>query len=235
MQEKNLSSEGSSPPSHTDKVVALLEEKIKEREEMIAKKSQRISALEKDAADRQAHIESLNKLVEDKTADVRALQEAIQAKDQELEGIKEKHESELSEKEMKIASQTKVNDDLEKTIASLKETLAGLESKENVNERLLLLDAEKEQQFRDEKEAFKDNEKALHGQLQSAHDQNNKIAEELASAKTQIEAKEKELRDLNAKMGKLKLQAKAKLTSLQNEKEKLSKDMQEVNALNINR
>ena len=33
---------------------------------------------------------------------------------------------------------------------------------------------------------------------------------------------------MNAKLGKLKLQAKAKMTSLQNEKEKLSKDVQEV-------
>lgn len=228
MQEKNLSSEGTSPTSHSDKVVALLEEKIKEREEVINNKSQRISALERDSADKQTHIESLKKLVEDKTVEVNALQETIHAKDQELEEIKEKHETELSEKEMKLASQTKVNDDLEKTVASLKESLAGLESKENVTERLLLLDAEKEQQFRDEKEAFKDSEKASHAQLQSSLDQNNKIAEELASMKTEMEAKQKQIRDLNSKMGKLKLQAKAKLTSLQNEKEKLSKDMQEV-------
>ena len=112
--------------------------------------------------------------------------------------------------------------------ATLKESLAGLESKENVTERLLLLDAEKEQQFRDEKQAFQDSEKALHNQLQSYLDQNNKIAEELGAAKAEIEVKEKEVRDLNAKLGKLKLQAKAKMTSLQNEKEKLSKDMQEV-------
>ena len=228
MQEKNLSSEGTSPTSHSDKVVALLEEKIKEREEAINNNSQRISVLENDAADKQAHIESLKQLVEDKTAEVKVLQETIHAKDQELEEIKEKHETELSEKEMKLASQAKVNVDLENTIASLKESLAGLESKENVNERLLLLDAEKEQQFRDEKEAFKDSEKALHAQLQSSLDQNNKINEELASAKTELEAKEKELRDLNARMGKLKLQAKAKLANLQSEKEKMSKDMQEV-------
>lgn len=228
MQEKNLSGEGTSPTSHSDKVVALLEEKIKEREDVINNKSQRITALEKDSVDKQTHIESLKKLVEDKTVEVNALQETIHAKDQELEEIKEKHETELSEKEMKLASQTKVNDDLEKTVASLKESLAGLESKENVTERLLLLDAEKEQQFRDEKEAFKDSEKASHAQLQSSLDQNNKIAEELASMKTEMEAKQKQIRDLNSKMGKLKLQAKAKLTSLQNEKEKLSKDMQEV-------
>ena len=228
MQEKNLSGEGTSPTSHSDKVVALLEEKIKEREDVINNKSQRITALEKDSVDKQTHIESLKKLVEDKTVEVNALQETIHAKDQELEEIKEKHETELSEKEMKLASQTKVNDDLEKTVASLKESLAGFESKENVTERLLLLDAEKEQQFRDEKEAFKDSEKASHAQLQSSLDQNNKIAEELASMKTEMEAKQKQIRDLNSKMGKLKLQAKAKLTSLQNEKEKLSKDMQEV-------
>lgn len=233
VQEKNLSSEGTSPASHSDKVVALLEEKIKEREEMISNNSEKISALEKDAADKQAYIKTLEKFVEDKTAEVKVLQETVHAKDQELQEIKEKHEIELSEKEMKLASQTKVNTDLEKTIASLKESLAGLESKENVNERLLLLDAEKEQQFRDEKEAFKDSQSALHAQLQSSLDQNNKIAEELTSAKTEIEAKEKEIRDLSSKMGKLKLQAKAKLTNLQNEKEKLSKDMQEVHVLYV--
>lgn len=228
MQEKNLSSEGTSPASHSDKVVALLEEKIKEREEMINNNSQRISALEKDAADKQTHIKTLEKLVEDKTAEVQVLQESVHAKDQELQEIKEKHETELSEKEMKLESQTKMNAKLEETIVTLRESLAGLESKENINERLLLLDAEKEQQFRNEKEAFKDSQNALHAQLQSSLDKNNKIAEELASAKTEIEAKEKEIRDLSAKMGKLKIQVKAKLTSLQNEKEKLAKDMQEV-------
>ena len=228
MQEKNLSSEGTSPASHSDKVVALLEEKIKEREEMINNNSQRISVLEKDAVDKQTHIKTLEKLVEDKTAEVKVLQESVHAKDQELQEIKEKHETELSEKEMKLESQTKMNTKLEETIVSLRESLAGLESKENVNERLLLLDAEKEQQFRNEKEAFKDSQNALHAQLQSSLDKNNKIAEELALAKTDVEAKEKEIRDLSAKMGKLKLQAKAKLTTLQNEKEKLAKDMQEV-------
>lgn len=230
MQEKNLSSEGTSPASHSDKVVALLEEKIKEREEVINNNSQRISALEKDAADKQTHIKTLEKLVEDKTAEVQVLQESVHAKDQELQEIKEKHETELSEKEMKLESQTKMNAKLEETIMTLRESLAGLESKENINERLLLLDAEKEQQFRNEKEAFKDSQNALHAQLQSSLDKNNKIAEELASAKTETEAKEKEIRDLSAKMGKLKIQAKAKLTSLQNEKEKLAKDMQEVHA-----
>jgi len=231
MQEKNLSSEGTSPASHSDKVVALLEEKIKEREEMISNNSQRINALEMDAADKQTQMNTLEKLVADKTAEVGMLQEEVHAKDQQLQDIKEKHETELSEKDMELASQTKMNANLEETIASLKESLAGLESKENVNERLLLLDAEKEQQFRDEKEAFKDSQNALHAQLQSSLDKNNKIAEELALAKTEIEAKEKEIRDLSAKTGKLKLQAKAKLTSLQNEKEKLAKDMQEVHAL----
>ena len=228
MQEKNLSGEGASPPSHSDKVVALLEEKIKEREEMINNQSQRINILEKDSADKQSEIDFLKKSIDDKATEVRVLQETIQAKEQELVEVKEKHETELSEKEMKLTSQAKLNDDLEKTVASLKESLAGLESKENVTERLLLLDAEKEQQFRDEKQAFHDSEKALHSQLQSYVDQNNKIAEELAAAKAEIEAKEKEVRDSNAKLGKLKLQAKAKLTSLQNEKEKLSKDMHEV-------
>ena len=228
MQEKNLSSEGPSPSPHSDKVVALLEEKVKEREEIINNKCERIHELEKDAVNNQNHIESLKKLVEDKTAEIEVLHETVHTKDQELEDIKEKHETELSEKDMKLASQAKVNEDLEKTLASLKESLAGLESKENVTERLLLLDAEKEQQFRDEMEAFKEGEKALNAQLQAALDQNNKIAEELASANTKIEAKEKEMRDLNSRMGKLKLQAKAKLTSIQNEKEKLAKEMQEV-------
>jgi len=228
IQEKNLSSEGASAPSHSDKVVALLEEKIKEREEMIKSQSQKISALEKSSADKQSEIESLKKSVEGKIAAMKVLQETVQAKDQELADIKEKHETELSEKEMKLMSQVQINEDLEKTVASLKESLAGLESKENVTERLLLLDAEKEQQFRDEKQAFRESEKVLHGQLQSSLDQNNKITEELAAAQVEIEAKEKEVKDLNAKIGKLKLQAKAKLTSLQNEKEKLSKDMQEV-------
>ena len=228
MQEKNLSGEGASPPSHSNKVVALLEEKIKEREEMINNQSQRINILEKDSADKQSEIDFLKKSIDDKATEVRVLQETIRAKEQELVEVKEKHETELSEKEMKLTSQAKLNDDLEKTVASLKESLAGLESKENVTERLLLLDAEKEQQFRDEKQAFHDSEKALHSQLQSYVDQNNKIAEELAAAKAEIEAKEKEVRDSNAKLGKLKLQAKAKLTSLQNEKEKLSKDMHEV-------
>ena len=36
------------------------------------------------------------------------------------------------------------------------------------------------------------------------------------------------MHDLSTRMGKLKLQAKAKLTSVQNEKEKLFKDKQEV-------
>ena len=184
--------------------------------------------LEKDSADKQTEIDSLKKSFDDKAAEMKVLEDTVQAKDQELADIKEKHETELSEKEMKLKSQVKLNEDLEKSVASLKESLAGLESKENVTERLLLLDAEKEQQFRDEKQAFQDSEKALHSQLQSSLDQNNKLAEELAAAKAEIEAKEKEARDLNAKMGKLKLQAKAKLTSLQNEKEKLSKDMQEV-------
>ena len=228
MQEKNLSSEGPLPPPHTDKIVALLEEKVKEREETINSKSERIHELEKDVVDQQNSIDSLKKLVDDKTLEVKVLQEAVHAKDQEIEDIKEKHETELSEKALKLASQAKENQDLEKTIASLKESLAGLESKENVTERLLLLDAEKEQQFRNEMEAFRDSEKVLDAKLQAALEQNRNISEELASAKTKIEAKEKELHDLSTRMGKLKLQAKAKLTSVQNEKEKLSKDKQEV-------
>lgn len=221
MQEKNLSSEGASPPSHSDKVVALLEEKIKEREETISSQNQKINALEKDSVNRQSEIDFLKKSIDDKTVEVKGLQDTIGAKEKELTEIKEKHETELSEKEVNLQSQVKINDDLQRTVATLKESLAGLESKENVTERLLLLDAEKEQQFRDEKQAF-------HDQLQSYLDQNNKIAEELGAAKAEIEVKEKEVRDLNAKLGKLKLQAKAKMTSLQNEKEKLSKDMQEV-------
>ena len=238
MQEKNLSSERALTPSHSDKVVALLEEKIKEREETISSQNEKINALEKDSVDKQSEIDFLKKSIDVKTGEVKGLQETIRAQEQELKEIKEKHETELSEKEVKLQSQVKVNDDLEKTVASLKESLAGLESKENVTERLLLLDAEKEQQFRDEKQAFQDSEKALHEQLQSYLDQNNKTAEELGAAKAEIEAKEKEVRDLNAKLGKLKLQAKAKVTSLQHEKEKLSKDMQEVhtfvNSVEIN-
>lgn len=216
-----MSSEGASPPSHSDKVVALLEEKIKEREETISSQNQKINALEKDSVNRQSEIDFLKKSIDDKTVEVKGLQDTIGAKEKELTEIKEKHETELSEKEVSLQSQVKINDDLQRTVATLKESLAGLESKENVTERLLLLDAEKEQQFRDEKQAF-------HDQLQSYLDQNNKIAEELGAAKAEIEVKEKEVRDLNAKLGKLKLQAKAKMTSLQNEKEKLSKDMQEV-------
>ena len=228
MQEKNLSSEGASPPSHSDKVVALLEEKIKEREETISSQNQKINALEKDSVNKQSEIDFLKKSIDDKTVEVNGLQDTISVKEKELTEIKEKHETELSEKEVNLQSQVKINDDLQRTVATLKESLAGLESKENVTERLLLLDAEKEQQFRDEKQAFQDSEKALRDQLQSYLDQNNKIAEELGAAKAEIEVKEKEVRDLNAKLGKLKLQAKAKMTSLQNEKEKLSKDVQEV-------
>lgn len=216
-----MSSEGASPPSHSDKVVALLEEKIKEREETISSQNQKINALEKDSVNRQSEIDFLKKSIDDKTVEVKGLQDTIGAIEKELTEIKEKHETELSEKEVNLQSQVKINDDLQRTVVTLKESLAGLESKENVTERLLLLDAEKEQQFRDEKQAF-------HDQLQSYLDQNNKIAEELGAAKAEIEVKEKEVRDLNAKLGKLKLQAKAKMTSLQNEKEKLSKDMQEV-------
>lgn len=233
MQEKNLSSEGPLPPPHTDKIVALLEEKVKEREETINSKSERIHELEKDVVDQRNSIDSLKKLVDDKTFEVKVLQEAVHAKDQEIEDIKEKHETELSEKALKLASQAKENQDLEKTIASLKESLAGLESKENVTERLLLLDAEKEQQFRNEMEAFRDSEKVLDAQLQAALEQNRNISEELASAKTKIEVKEKELHDLSTRMGKLKLQAKAKLTSVHNEKEKLSKDKQEVEFVDV--
>ena len=228
IQEKNLSSEGASPSSHSDKVVALLEEKIKEREEMIKSLSERISSLEKGSAEKQSEIDFLKKLMEDKMAEMQLLQETMQAKERELADIKEKHETELSEKEMKVLSQIKINSDLEKMVASLKQSLTELESKENITERLLLLDAEKEQQFRDEKQSFQESEKALHGQLQSSLDQNSTISEELKAARAENEAKEKEIRDLSAKMGKLKLQAKAKVTNLQNEKEKLSKEKEEV-------
>ena len=208
--------------------MALLEEKIKEREEMIKSLSERISSLEKDSTEKQTEIDFLKKLMEDNIAEMQLLQETVRAKDQELADVKEKHETELSEKEMKVMSQMKINSDLEKMVASLKQSLTELESKENVTERLLLLDAEKEQQFRDEKQAFQESEKALHGQLQSSLDQNNTISEELKAVRAEIETKEKENRDLSAKIGKLKLQAKAKVTSLQNEKEKLSKEKQEV-------
>lgn len=228
MQEKNFSSEGSLPASHSDKVVALLEEKIKEREETIKSQSERISILENDSANKASQIDFLKKSIEDKTSEIRVLEETVQVKDKELANIKEKHETEMSEKEMKLMLQLEINMDLQKTVASLRENLNEIGSKENVTERLLLLDAEKEQQFRDEKQAFQESEKALHGELQSFLEQNNKISEELNASRAEIETKEKEVRDLNAKMGKLKLQAKAKVTGLQNEKEKLSKDMQEV-------
>lgn len=216
-----MSSEGSSPPSHSDKVMALLEEKVKEREEMIRSLSEKMNFLEKGSMDKTSEID-------DKVSTIKVLQETLQAKDQEIAGIKEKHETEMSEKEMKLSSQIKTNEELQKMVASLKDSLSELESKEKVTERLLLLDAEKEQQFRDEKQAFHDSEKALHGQLQVSLDHNSKISDELIAARAEIEQKEKEVKDLNTKIGKLKLQAKAKVTGLQNEKEKLSKDMQEV-------
>lgn len=216
-----MSSEGSSPPSHSDKVMALLEEKVKEREEMIRSLSEKINFLEKGSMDKTSEID-------DKVSTIKVLQETLQAKDQEIAGIKEKHETEMSEKEMKLSSQIKTNEELQKMVASLKDSLSELESKEKVTERLLLLDAEKEQQFRDEKQAFHDSEKALHGQLQVSLDHNSKISDELIAARAEIEQKEKEVKNLNSKIGKLKLQAKAKVTGLQNEKEKLSKDMQEV-------
>lgn len=216
-----MSSEGSSPPSHSDKVMALLEEKVKEREEMIRSLSEKMNFLEKGSMDKTSEID-------DKVSTIKVLQETLQAKDQEIAGIKEKHETEMSEKEMKLSSQIKTNEELQKMVASLKDSLSELESKEKVTERLLLLDAEKEQQFRDEKQAFHDSEKALHGQLQVSLDHNSKISDELIAARAEIEQKEKEVKNLNSKIGKLKLQAKAKVTGLQNEKEKLSKDMQEV-------
>lgn len=228
IQEKNLSSEGSSPPSHSDKVMALLEEKVKEREEMIRSLSEKMNFLEKGSVDKTSEIDFLKKSIDDKASTIKVLQETLQAKDQEIAGIKEKHETEMSEKEMKLSSQIKSNEELQKMVASLKDSLSELESKEKVTERLLLLDAEKEQQFRDEKQAFHDSEKALHGQLQVSLDHNSKMSDELTAARSEIEAKEKEVKDLNSKIGKLKLQAKAKVTGLQNEKEKLSKDMQEV-------
>lgn len=223
-----MSSEGSSPPSHSDKVMALLEEKVKEREEMIRSLSEKMNFLEKGSVDKTSEIDFLKKSIDDKASTIKVLQETLQAKDQEIAGIKEKHETELSEKEMKLSSQIKTNEELQKMVASLKGSLSELESKEKVTERLLLLDAEKEQQFRDEKQAFHDSEKALHGQLQVSLDHNSKMSGELIEARAEIEAKEKEVKDLNSKIGKLKLQAKAKVTGLQNEKEKLSKDMQEV-------
>ena len=228
IQEKNLSSEGSSPPSHSDKVMALLEEKVKEREEMIRSLSEKMNFLEKGSVDKTSEIDFLKKSIDDKASTIKVLQETLQAKDQEIAGIKEKHETELSEKETKLSSQIKSNEELQKMVASLKDSLSELESKEKVTERLLLLDAEKEQQFRDEKQAFHDSEKALHGQLQVSLDHNSKMSDELIEARAEIEAKEKEVKDLTSKIGKLKLQAKAKVTGLQNEKEKLSKDMQEV-------
>lgn len=84
----------------------------------------------------------------------------------------------MSEKEMKLSSQIKSNEELQKMVASLKDSLSELESKEKVTERLLLLDAEKEQQFRDEKQAFHDSEKALHGQLQVSLDHNRRLEQQ---------------------------------------------------------
>ena len=223
-----MSSEGSSSPSHSDKVVALLEEKITEKEEMIRSLSDKILTFEKDSASKTTEIDFLRNDVRDKAVEIKTLQETVQGKDQEIADIKEKHETELSEKEIKLMSQIEINEDLQKLVASLKESLSELDSKGNVTERLLLLDAEKEQQFREEKQAFQDSEKALHDKLQISLDENCKVSNELAAATSKIEAKEKEVRDLNAKIGKLKIQAKAKVASLQNEKEKLSKDMQEV-------
>ena len=208
--------------------MALLEEKITEKEEMIRSLSDKILTFEKDSASKTTEIDFLRNDVRDKAVEIKTLQETVQGKDQEIADIKEKHETELSEKEIKLMSQIEINEDLQKLVASLKESLSELDSKGNVTERLLLLDAEKEQQFREEKQAFQDSEKALHDKLQISLDENCKVSNELAAATSKIEAKEKEVRDLNAKIGKLKIQAKAKVASLQNEKEKLSKDMQEV-------
>ena len=173
-----MSSEGSSPPSHSDKVMALLEEKVKEREEMIRSLSEKMNFLEKGSVDKTSEIDFLKKSIDDKASTIKVLQETLQAKDQEIAGIKEKHETEMSEKEMKLSSQIKSNEELQKMVASLKDSLSELESKEKVTERLLLLDAEKEQQFRDEKQAFHDSEKALHGQLQVSLDHNRRLEQQ---------------------------------------------------------
>ena len=225
IQEKNLSGEGSSLSPHTDRVVVLLEEKLKEHEEHLNNKSETISKLEKDMAEKEHIIKSLEKSFQEQAAETELLQEACQVRQRELDEIKEKYETELSEKETRLRTQAEANENLEKTVAGLKQSLANVDSKENVAERLLLLDAEKEQQFRDEKQAFEEREKSLHEQLQIALGEKSKLSEELAVTRTEMEAKEK---DMNSRMGKLKIQAKAKLAGLQNEKEKLSKEMQEV-------
>ena len=111
LQQKGLGTEGDSHPTpDSNKLVQVMEERLREREELISSKGQTIEVLQKELAEKE---QQCHDLVEENKKAKEALEELVQLKEEfnktqhELAQVLEKHKLELSEKNAMLQNQDK--------------------------------------------------------------------------------------------------------------------------------
>lgn len=266
LQEKNFGGESptksSSPES--EKLVNLLEEKISEKEQIItrlqnllAEEKNRGEETSKSAGTFEQSTMDLKKEIEllkdDWGLREKELMDQINSLLKELNDSKEKYETELSEKDILLKEKDAGIANKEGIISALQLELQNKDSqsKDVSNERLLLLDTEKERQFLDEKRSFKESVKELQEELDRVvaernqlreglkssrkgggdelnriKNENKQLTKELETARRDVELKNKEAKEATAKMLKSKGQLKSKLANIEKENAKISKELE---------
>lgn len=213
LQEKNFSidtpTKTSSPDS--EKLVNLLEDRIKEKEQIIA-------TLQGELQTRNDQVHQLTSSVNQMREETDGLKDdwglrenelvdKLASLQKELTLAGKKHEADMSEKDKIVKEKDDSLQASNEAVAKLQEEIEKKDNKsmESSNERLLLLDTEKERQFLDEKRSFQEHLKDLQSELE-------RVSEERNELKKAIERPAKELQE--------------ELNQLTSERNQLAKDLE---------
>lgn len=208
LQERNFSvdipSKTTSP--ETEKLVNLLEERIKEKEQTITKLQSELKARNDQVKQLAGTVNQLrdeaNSLKDDWGIRENEVAEKMATLQRELGEEKEKHELELNEKKNIIKEKDERLKKSEEIVLKLQSEIVNSDNKsmESSNERLLLLDTEKERQFLDEKRAFQESLKELQSELGRVTDERNELKKALETPTKELQ---EELNRLSAERSQL--------------------------------
>lgn len=254
LQEKNFSgdtpSKSSSP--ETEKLVKLLEDRIKEKEQII-------TSLQTELQEKNNMVKLLkdetNGLKDDWGIREKELVNNLTRLESQLTEILKKHDVDMREKDQLIKEkETALNESLNNA-TKLQTSIDNKEreGQKSSNERLLLLDAEKERQFSEEKQIFKERveelqaelmrvaaerddlkraidlpAKELQEELNRLTEEREKLSKDLEKARQDVEIRNKEAKDATAKMLKAKGQMKSKINNFEKQNERLVKELETI-------